>query len=178
MRPLPAIAVLVLAAACANPSGPAPTGSPEPSPRDIAAVAIAEAVHRRQFVEYLREPQVNPITYCLVRSVETESGSTSRPATWTDPPEPLMRQFAGHEPPVKTMKLCQLQPNLAGAIDLETGGRAVVFRATAPIWESDTEAIVHGGYYFGGLSASGETYRVRFEGGRWLVVHVELNWVA
>ena len=62
--------------------------------------------------------------------------------------------------------------------DLETGGPAVIFRVSLPSWESDTEALANGGYYFNGLSGSGETYRLRFAGGAWTVIEVRPRFIS
>ena len=47
-----------------------------------------------------------------------------------------------------------------------------------PVWLSDTEVFVHGGYYQHARSAAGDTYRVRYEGGRWAVVELRTGWIT
>jgi hypothetical protein len=79
-------------------------------------------------------------------------------------------------PVVKKFTLCVL--DLRGDRDPATGPQAIIFRAGAPQWQSDTEAILDGGYHSNGLSASGQTYRVRYENGRWVVVEVTWRWIA
>lgn len=170
MRRLPGLAVglAVLVVGCGNPSGPESPG------REEQALAVAEAVHRYQFVRFLSEPQRDSLTYCLGRANAADVADARQ---WTEPPEALVRRFAGHQPPVKTMSACQIRADIRGVTDLETGGPAVIFRVSLPSWESDTEALANGGYYFNGLSGSGETYRLRFAGGAWTVIEVRPRFV-
>jgi hypothetical protein len=55
---------------------------------------------------------------------------------------------------------------------------AVVFRLAPPAWESDTEVVVDGGHHVNGLNGSGKTYRVRFQGGAWVVVEARWRWIS
>lgn len=166
-----AIMALAAGAGCGNPSGPGP--EPEPTWREAQALLVEEAVYRFQFVDYLSEPQRSPITYCLARNTATEL------LPWTDPPDALIRQFAGHQPAVKKLSSCAMGTGLPLTVtDVETGGPAVIFRLAPPRWESDTDVIVDGGHHFSGLGGSGKTYRVRYQGGEWVVVDARWRWIS
>lgn len=138
--------------------------------RDSQVLAIDEMVYRYQFDEHAPGAQPGTVTFCVARTTRTDE------LPWTDPPEALLRRFAGHVPAVKKVSLCQV--NLGGDRDSQTGLPAIVFRVAPAQWQSDTEVLVEGGYHAHGLSASGETYRLRYEGLRWRVVEVIWRWIA
>jgi hypothetical protein len=54
----------------------------------------------------------------------------------------------------------------------------VIFRVAPPIWRSDTDVLVDGGYYYNGIAASGKTYQVRFMAGEWIVVDARWRWIS
>ena len=176
------IAVFVFAlggAACGSPSarlGEVVAPAPVPGSagwREAETLSVEEAVYRFQFVDSNTGVPTSSLTYCLARSTQTEL------LPWSDPSEALLRRFAGHQPPVKKLSSCQMDlRNLSGVTDLETGGRAVIFRVSPLVWESDTEVVVDGGYHASGLSGSGKTYRVRFQGGTWVVVEARWRWIS
>ena len=186
-------AVLLLAGAgCDSPSAPRPvTETPQPPPipvplppvatpspsawQESQRLTVEEAVYRFQFVEYRSQPQIGPLTYCVARTATDDIFSAP---VWTDPPPELMLRFRDHRPPVKRMAVCRIHTDVSGVTDVETGGRAVIFRVATPVWESDTEVLVDGGYYYNGISASGKTYRVRFQGGEWVVVDARWRWIS
>jgi hypothetical protein len=89
-----------------------------------------------------------------------------------------MRRFRDHRPPVKRKAVCQIHADVSGVTDIETGGQAVIFRVAPPVWDSDTEVLVDGGYYFNGIAASGKTYRVRYQDGEWVVVDARWRWIS
>jgi hypothetical protein len=110
------------------------------------------------------------VTFCLARTTETDQ------LPWTDPPDALWQRFAGHVPVVKKVSLCRV--DLRGDTDATTGGPAIVFRIAPLHWENDAEIVLEGGYHRGGLAASGQTYRVRYQNGRWVVVEARWRWIA
>jgi hypothetical protein len=149
--------------------------APDPVPgeqgwRESQLVSIHEAVYRFQFEEHAAGAQPGTVTFCLARTSLTDE------TPWTDPSTELLRRFAGHAPAVKKFSLCRL--DLKGDTDPATGTPALIFRAALPQFQSDTEALVEGGYHANGLSASGETYRVQFANGGWKVVEAVWRWVA
>jgi len=184
-----AVVVSVLAAGCGNPSGPGvlpesppapqapapPTPEPSPSPsawRATEALSVEEAVYRYQFGDYRDLPAVVS-TYCLARTGASEL------LPWTDPPAELIGRFRDHRPPVKTVAACRMERALPlGVTDVETGGPAVIFRVAPPVWASDAEVVIDGGHHVNGLHGSGKTYRVRFQGGTWVVVEARWRWVS
>lgn len=174
-----AVAIVVLMTGCADSPAPVLGPDPAPDPRAAETLAIQQAVHLFQFVLYRREIPADGLTYCLAWTPETEEGITADARMWTDPPEALLRRFESHRPPVKKKSVCQMPPDISsGVTDLETAGPAVIFRAGTPVRQSDTEVFVHGGYYQHARNAAGDTYRVRYEGGRWAVVEVRTGWIT
>lgn len=148
---------------------------PDPVPgsagwRESQVVAVQESVHRQQFAEHAPGAQAGQVTFCLAQQDATED------LPWTDPPEALLFRFASHAPAVKRVSQCRL--DLRGDTDPATGGPAIIFRVGPPEWQSDTEVVLSGGYHRGGLDASGQTYRVRYQDGRWVVVEVVWRWIA
>jgi hypothetical protein len=85
-----------------------------------------------------------------------------------DPPEGLLRRFAGHRPPVRKASASRLVPG-NGVVDRQTGERGLRFRITRIRWVSEEEAVVNGDWFEGGLNASGDTFTVRKRDGRWQV---------
>jgi len=133
-------------------------------------VRIQEAVYRRQFTEHASGAQAGQVTFCLAEQSESEE------IPWTDPSEALLSRFAGHAPAVKKVSLCHL--DLKGDTDPATGKPAIIFRVGPPVWQKDSEVLVDGGHHRNGLDASGQTYRVQYQNGRWVVVEVIWRWIA
>ena len=149
--------------------------APDPVPggagwRESQVVAVHEAVHRQQFSEHAPGAQPDQVTFCLAQEGETGD------LPWTDPPAALLFRFTSHAPAVKRVSQCQV--DVRGDTDPATGRPAIVFRVGPLDWQSDTEAVLDGGYHRGGLDASGQTYRVRYQDGRWVVVEVIWRWIA
>jgi hypothetical protein len=167
-----AVAMIALAAGCDGPTAPEPEPVPgSPRWREAQALSVEEAVHRFQFGDYRLPP--GSLTYCLARTTATER------LPWTDPPEALLRRFAGHQPPVKKVSLCRMDlQTLNGVTDAETGSPAVIFRLGPLDWAGDTEVVLDGGHHFNGLNGSGKTYRVRFQTGAWVVVEAHWRWIS
>jgi hypothetical protein len=158
-------------AACDSGTGPdLVPGSPEW--REAQAVAIYEAVHRQQFEEHAPGAQAGQVTFCLAHEDDSET------LPWADPSDELLGRFANHAPAVKKVSECRV--DLRGDTDPATGRPAIIFRVGPLTWQSDSEVVLAGGYHRHGLDASGQTYRVRFNGQtrRWTVVEVTWRWIA
>lgn len=127
---------------------------------------IREAVFRYQFAHNASGQQTGAAVYCLWVGEKA-----------TDPSDDFMRRFANHKPPVRKMSECKADPS-HGVIDKRTGAQGLGFRATSIKWLSDIEVEVEGGYYEAGLSASGNTYIVNKQKGKWVVSSDRMNWIA
>jgi hypothetical protein len=57
-------------------------------------------------------------------------------------------------------------------------GRGLIFTVGDIKWVSATEVEVAGGYYEGGLSASGNVYRLKSVEGGWKVVEDKMEWIS
>lgn len=149
-RLLPLLSLLVVTfAACSQPSaGPSsgPGATRQPPPREVSEPDILEAVFRYQFEHNASGIQQNAERYCLTQTGGGKLGAE------------FLGRFAGHRPPVVAAEECDRR-----------SGRNLFFQAKIETWESDSEALVRGGYYEGNLSSSRETFRVVWEDGRWVV---------
>lgn len=133
---------LTLSSACA--SAPPPSGS---GPNRLAAEAdIAEAVFRYQFDHNASSIRQGADHYCLALPSERS------------PDAEFLHRFDGNHPPVRRADECQ-----------RGSGHDLFFRVQRLDWRSDTEVWVSGGYWEANLSASRESYRVRFKNGKWVV---------
>ncbi|HSK77252.1 MAG TPA: hypothetical protein VLQ45_12420 [Thermoanaerobaculia bacterium] len=158
MRHRSLLLLMIVFAACSQPSaGPSsgPGATRQPPPRSVSEPDILEAVFRYQFENNASGIQQDAEKYCL-----TITGG-ERPSA------EFLRRFAGNRPPV------------VGADDCDRrSGRNLFFQAKIETWESDSEALVRGGYYEGNLSSSRETYRVLWEDGRWVVEDARLEVIS
>lgn len=92
------------------------------------------------------------------------------------PSDGFIRRFRGHSPPVKKVSQCILEIN--GIRDRKTGQRGLMLSVGRIKWINDQTVEVNGGYYEGGMSASGNTYRVVRREKTWVVVSDKLEWVS
>jgi hypothetical protein len=130
-----------------SPNAPAATG-----PTAAAEEDVLEAVFRYQFAHNASGIQQAAARYCI-----------SFPGDKA-PSEGFLSRFARNLPPVAAADQCD-----------RTTGKDLFFQAKAIEWEGDSTAVVHGGYWEGNLSSSGETFRVVREEGRWVVKDARLE---
>lgn len=147
-RFLPLLSLAVLCFAACSSAGPSsgPGSTRQPPPRSVAEPDILEAAFRYQFEHNASGIQHNAEKYCLTITGGEKPGAD------------FLRRFEGSRPPVVAADQCDRQ-----------SGRNLFFQAKIESWESDSEALVRGGYYEGNLSSSRETFRVVWEDGRWVV---------
>jgi hypothetical protein len=94
-----------------------------------------------------------------------------------DPDDAFLKRFADRKPPLKKVSECTASKH-EGVRDKETGEHGLIFRLGEPRWMSDTEVEIDGGYYEYGLAASGNTYYLKKENGRWEVYNDKQHWIA
>lgn len=163
------IVLATLLAACAGLVSSVPVVSPTALPRSAQEDDIREAVFRYQFEHNASGTQQTAKFYCL------SLGEYSKDI---GPDDGLMQRFQGHKPAVKKVSQCVYSLEV-GVKDKETGqSGGLVFRVTSIRWISDTEIEVEGGYYEGGLSASGNVYRVVQKGSQWIVTEDQMRWIS
>ena len=129
-----------------------------------AEVDVREAVFRYLFEANDSVQQEQAGTYYL----QVEGGE--------DPPPQLLLRFEGHHPPVGPGSASTMGEY--GIIDKATGRSGLILRIKSLRWVSDNEVEVEGGYYEGILSASGSTFRVVYEDGRWVVKSALRRWIS
>jgi len=133
--------------------------------RQIQTDDIREAVFRWQFEHNSSYQQQNAGVYFL------EVGENEG-----DPSDEFIKRFAGNKPPVRKRSECSV--STGGVFDKKTREKGLVFRATKIKWKTDTEVDVKGGYNEHGLSASGNTYTLKKENGKWKVVNDKMHWIS
>jgi hypothetical protein len=127
---------------------------------------IREAVFRWQFDHNASGQQKKAQVYFLAIG---EKGD--------DLTDEFMKRFADHKPPVRKVSACSSDAG-KGVRDKKTGETGLIFRIRKIEWKSDTQVEVKGGYYEGGLSASGNTYTVKKENGKWKVTNDKMDWIS
>ena len=126
---------------------------------------VREAVFRYQFEHNSSGQQKRAGVYCLSIGENT------------DPSDEFIRRFANHKPPVRKISGCNVGP-YDGVVDKDTHKLGLVFRVSGIKWISETEVEASGGYYEAGLSASGDTYTVSKQLGKWRVTKDKMNWIS
>jgi hypothetical protein len=127
---------------------------------------IREAVFRWQFDHNVSGQQKKAKVYFL--SVGDNYG---------DPSDEFIKRFADNKPPVRKRSECTADAG-KGVLDKKTGGQGLIFNVTRIQWKSDTEVEVEGGYYEAGLSASGNTYTLKKDKGKWQVTKDKLDEIS
>gem|GEM_PF-3393868 len=61
---------------------------------------------------------------------------------------------------------------------MKTGERGLLFDLGEIRWISDDTVEIDGGYYEGGLSASGNTYFLKKKTGKWIVERDRMHWIS
>lgn len=134
--------------------------------RDSQTDDIREAVLRWQFTHNASGQQTNAQVYFV--KVGEKGG---------DPTDEFMKRFADHKPPVRKVSARSASAG-KGVLDKKTEEKGLVFSVTSIKWKSDTEVDVSGGYYEAGLSASGNTYTLKKEKGKWKVTEDKMHWIS
>ncbi len=128
---------------------------------------IREAVFRHLFEHNASGQQKAARVFCL--QLEGKS----------DPSPELLRRFDGNEPPVKKASLCTFKRGSAkSGVQDETGAPGLIFRIDTIQHTGPAAAVVTGGYFEAGLSASGNVYELAREGGRWIVKNDTMRWIS
>ena len=140
---------------------------------------IREATFRHQFLHNASGVQQKAKVYFLAvgRNEDWDDGSDGFMALdGADPSDEFLKRFADHKPVVK--KKSQGVVHLGEFKDKKTGEKGLVFGLGTIKWVSDTEVEITGGYYEAGLSASGNTYFLKKEKGKWTVTKEVRHWIS
>jgi hypothetical protein len=128
---------------------------------------VREAVFRHLFEHNASGLQRRAKVFCL--QIEGKA----------DPSPELLRRFEGNEPRVKKASLCAFSHGPAGGrVQDETGAPGLIFRVDSIQRTGRDSAVVEGGYFEAGLSASGNTYELSRESGRWVVTKDTMRWIS
>jgi cbb3-type cytochrome oxidase subunit 3 len=126
---------------------------------------IREAVFRYQFEHNASAQQRKAKVYFL------SLGKGKAPS------DLFMLRFKDHKPPVKPASmLASMKINGAPGRGRVVNGLIFYVTSIEPVDEDEVE--VAGGYYEGDLSSSGNRYRVKRKGSRWVVVADRLLYIA
>ncbi len=129
--------------------------------------AVRAAVFRYQFDHNVSGQKQRAGVYCLALSLPGDADH--------DPSTALVAAFAGHVPPVKPVSRCTHAVD--GVYDAATRARGLIFYVRDVTITGDA-ATASGGYYEGGLSASGNAYRLRRDGDVWRVTGADAHWIS
>ena len=125
---------------------------------------VAEALFRHQFQHNASAVQTNAAAYFL--SIRGQ-----------DPDPVFLKRFDGNTPPVK-MKSEHGMNKKGVVVDPKSGRHALIFKIEGITMKSSDEAIVCGGYGEGPMSASGNTYILKKENGKWVVTSDKMRWIS
>jgi hypothetical protein len=153
-----------LVSGCLNPSGRSSAAAEEDD--------IREAVFR-YLIEKNQSYESHENLYFL--------GIERNRAPAVDPPDSLMKRFAGKEYKVKKRSECET--SVSGVFDKNTKEEGRIFYAgeisRLPAVKGETPtAFVEGGYFKAGLSSSGNTYTVKKRNGKWIVTADKMHWIS
>jgi len=170
MLRLPFTVSCLLMVACASRQAPAPVNASGPVASTSCDVEcqretdVLEAVFRHQFERNEAGLGKDAAAYFLE-------------VCERDPSPPLLERFASHQPPVKARSQADVSA-YEGVTDRASGKKGLLFRVTSVQWLAPDRAQVKGGYFEGGLSASGNTYVVGLSEGRWQVLEQTRDWIS
>ncbi len=137
--------------------------------REKAEDDIREAVFRYQFTDS---------SWCKPAQVYFLSVNNN------DPGKAVIKRFQGHRPEVKPLSKCRIDKVWVrgrlpeSVMDRETGGRGLIFKASAIKWLNSSKVEVVGGYFADGLNSSRSTYTIELEKGHWGVTRDKGQWTA
>ena len=99
-----------------------------------------------------------------------------------DPPAALLARFKEQIPPVEPVSAvdtADMRFNVHSGVHAKgKKGKGVLLRLTNIRWIDDDTVELDGGYYYGHLSGSTNTYRAERRQGAWVVVNDTLHWVS
>jgi hypothetical protein len=113
---------------------------------------ICEALFRYQFINNASGAQQEAAAYFLS-------------IYGADPPRDLIARFENNAPPVKPSSVFQI-------------GDGIKFEIRSFTRLDENNIKITGGYYEGGLSSSGNTYRLRRIEGVWTVINDMMEWIS
>ncbi|MFH0991247.1 MAG: hypothetical protein V1799_14665 [bacterium] len=142
-------------------------------PLSLLEEDIQEAVFQYQFLHNYSGLQQQASAYFIGIY---RRGDSVRQGSYLDIAETLLARFHGSKPPVK--KVSQCIQSINGVFDKETGERGLLFRIESIKQVSNDVVEVEGGYFEGGLSASGNIYTVQRNDHRWVVVKDRMLWIS
>lgn len=90
----------------------------------------------------------------------------------------LLQRFRSHKPPVKPASECRIANVMVGVTDASGKKKGLILVAGTIEWLSPTRVEVEGGYYEGGVSASGSIYTLVRRHGKWLVIRNKYTWMS
>jgi len=137
---------------------------------------IREAVFRYQFAHNASASEFvgkNDVFYFLgFGSLEDKNTK--------DPSDKFIRRFENNIPPVRKASQCEIsqtEDKEYGSIkDKETKKKGLLFLIEDIYWVADKEVRVDGEYFHDGLASSGNTYRLKKKGNKWIVVEDISRW--
>jgi hypothetical protein len=137
-----------------------PLSSTRSAVRGPEFLNVLEAVFRHQFEHNASGTQSDVDYYFL--SLDD-----------TDPPPELIARFKDHKPVVLPKSMAKASAR-QGVKHKDLGGHGLIFSIDTIAWLDENTAVIGGGYYEAGLSASCNAYRVERRDGKWIVTKDDL----
>lgn len=125
---------------------------------------IAEAVFSYQFAHNESMQQSTVDVYCVGYKLENDN--------WSDPPGEVLARFAGLNPRVVPSSQCPCNQSDSKQHSW------VMFRINAVKCVNNASCEVEGGYYENPESASGNTYYLEKQSGKWFVTRDVMHWIS
>lgn len=135
----------------ANPKGTEIKNQVKVYDLEVVKLDVFEAVFRYQF-KYNGAGAQQPPAYYLELMEK-------------DPSEAFLARFKGHVPPVRKSSEFVERKGLK-------------FWVESIEWGTNGQVVVFGGYYEGGMSASGNQYTVIRQDHKWIVIKDEMIWIS
>ncbi len=135
------------------------------------ADAIRAAVFAYMFDNNESAQQNNTKVYFIGRKTVDDSQ-----VLYADFDDVFMARFARRTPAVRRASECSTSPE--GVFDKRTHERGLLFHVGTITTITAVRAEVEGGYFEGGLSASGNLYTVERINGTWKVIKDVLLWIS
>ncbi len=95
-----------------------------------------------------------------------------------DPSDEFINRFRDVPRSIRKVSSAERSKSGRRPLDKTTHLTGIVFDAEDLRWLDKDSAEVKGGYYCGGLCASGITFTVRRENGEWVVKTSHMNWIS
>ncbi len=173
-RHLLAVAVALSCAGCNDAERMAPVSSGPCGPAQVALEDdIREVVFRSMFDKV--PPTYSRASVFFIGNEFRIASPISTVKGLDDPSAALLKRFKDRVPVVKAFSESATGDRVT---DRTTGQPGVIYSLGAVCWLNSNEVQVQAEHYVHPLNASGWTYKLRLESGRWVIISSQKDWVS